>query len=563
MSPRRRLTLLALLVASFALALGEAGPALAAKKLYEDKKLGFRLRIDDRFVQNPPQLTPETAFVVGDWYEDSAKFDRNLRPTVQVMWFAEPKDGKGPPPPPPGPAEADKGPGGGDGEPASRADEIKKMREAMRVRDLDDALGRFFQQTGRYFGPPEPMAERWAKAEKDKTTGRIPFEFFEVNPQPKRKPKDTDPRYPGYAFAARLTLDRPDEVIRVGFLAYCAVEFRKDMSGDFASIVRSFEVLKTATDSRNEGAQAGLSQDKEERYQQILKQKLAPGWKAARTENYIFIYHEEVEPKLVRQIESQIEALRAQVYEVLFPPDKPITAFSIVRVCKDPEQYHQYGGPGGSAGYWNFVAEELVFYESQPKEDSLRVLYHEAFHQFIFYSVGDFAPHSWFNEGNGDYFAGHDYRAGKFVRGPFGWRITTAKEWKENPKRPPLKEWLKWTQAQYYGRNEPKIPGGANYALGWSFVYFLRTTKKPEYQGILDRYFQSLKGSMTRERAAEEAFRRELEDWEKKKEAQPDLPKPERNDAYRTAKPLDLALDEAFRGIDLAQLEKDWLAADY
>jgi hypothetical protein len=559
MSVRSLVLACALLGAAVAGVAADPPAALAARKAYENKKLGFRLRIDDRFVQNPPQLTPETAFLVGDWYEDSAKFDRNLRPTFQVMWFAEPKEGKGPPPPPPGPPEA----ASDDGAPKSRADEIRDMREAMRVRDLDDAMGRFFQQAVPYFGPAKPMAERWASAEKDKTGGKIPIEFFEVNPPPKKKPKDTDPRFAAYAYAARLTLDRPDEVIHVGFLGYCSVEFRKDMRDDFAAVVRSFEELKTATDSRNEGAQAGLSMDKEERYQQILKNKLAPGWKAARTENYIFIHHDEVDPKLVRKIESQIEALRAQVYEVLFPPDKPITAFSIVRVCKDPEQYHQYGGPPGSAGYWNFMAEELVFYEGKPIEDSLRVLYHEAFHQFIFYSVGDFAPHSWFNEGTGDYFAGHDYRAGKFVRGPFAWRISTAKTWKPNPKRPPLRDWLKWTQAQYYGRNDAQVPPGVNYALGWSFIYYLRTTKKPEYQGILDRYFQSLKGAISRERASEEAFRKKLEDWEKQKAEKPDLPKPERNKDYVSADPLKGALDEAFRGIDIDQLERDWLAADY
>ena len=38
--------------------------------------------------------------------------------------------------------------------------------------------------------------------------------------------------------------------------------------------------------------------------------------------------------------------------------------------------------------------------------DSLLVLYHEAFHQYIYYAVGEVAPHDWFNEGHGDYFSG-------------------------------------------------------------------------------------------------------------------------------------------------------------
>ena len=33
-------------------------------------------------------------------------------------------------------------------------------------------------------------------------------------------------------------------------------------------------------------------------------------------------------------------------------------------------------------------------------------LSHETFHQFIFYFYGSLSPHSWYNEGQGDYFAG-------------------------------------------------------------------------------------------------------------------------------------------------------------
>ena len=44
----------------------------------------------------------------------------------------------------------------------------------------------------------------------------------------------------------------------------------------------------------------------------------------------------------------------------------------------------------------------------------------------------------------------------------------------------------------YYGMTQKKLTIYDNYALGWDLVYFLRTTKKPEYQGILDRYFSTL-----------------------------------------------------------------------
>jgi len=344
---------------------------------------------------------------------------------------------------------------------------------------------------------------------------------------------------------------------------YAKSRFQKE----FEQIVKSFEVLDEATDARNEGAQEDLSQDREARYQQILKSKLVKGWKADRTDNYILVYHEDVDPKLVKDIGKQIEAIRHQVYEVLFPPDRPITAFSIVRVCKDAEQYMSYGAPGGSAGYWDRYSEELVFYEDQSnKKDSLRVLYHEAFHQYIHYSVGDFSPHSWFNEGHGDYFAGFDYKAGKFSPNVFQWRVSGAKQWKRDPKRPPLREWVEWTQAEYYGRNKAGLPIGANYELGWSLVYFLRTTKKPEYQGVLDRYFNSLKGAVTRAREAAEAERKKREEWEKKRAENPDTPDLPADTTSAIGDPSDW-LKEANRaaaeGIDWDQIEKDWLASDY
>jgi len=178
-----------------------------------------------------------------------------------------------------------------------------------------------------------------------------------------------------------------------------------------------------------------------------------------------------------------------------------------VRVCKDQEQYFAYCGPQGSAGYWAWQEMELVFYEMDKRKrgDSLRVLYHEGFHQYIHYSVGDFDPHTWFNEGDGDYFFGFNYENGKWVRGSNTWRKDLAKKAKREHKFPPLWDWLHWSHNEYYGGNKSGVSIGENYALGWDFVFFLRTTKKKEYAGILDKYFVTLKGYVTHARDVLEA----------------------------------------------------------
>jgi hypothetical protein len=590
--------LVVLAVAAAALAAAGTAPALAAKKTYEDKKLGYRIKIEDTYTQNPPKLTADEAYIVGDWYEDAAKFDSGyLRPTFQVFWFVEPKS---PPPPktpaapapapapapggdvgpegaPPGGGEDGAQPGGdggdggsgGDGSgpapgrrppPPSAEDAAKSWRDQFRVKSFDEALDRLLESNTYLFGPHTPMADRWKDAEKDKTASKIPLEWFEVNgPSKKKKDEGDAPR--GYVYVARLTLERPGETIHVGFLGTCSVQYTKRFQKEFPQLVRSFEELRSASDSRNLAAQQELEKDPAKRREQVRKSKLVPGWKCLDTRNYILVYHDEVEPSLVRAIGDQIEAIRAQLYEVIFPPDRPIVDVSIVRVCKDRDQYMGYGAPGGSAGYWSPGEEELVFYEDQGnKKDSLRVLYHEAFHQYIHYAVGEMAPHSWFNEGHGDFFAGHNYVGGKFQRDVFQERVTLAKEWKRNPKRPPLREWIAWTQAQYYGRNKEGLDGLANYALGWSLVYFLRTTKKPEYQGVLDRYFKTLKGAVTRARHAREEYDRKVKEATEK-----GTPFPERSATDAVGTPDQWLRDAnraATEGIDWDQIEKDWLAAD-
>jgi hypothetical protein len=261
---------------------------------------------------------------------------------------------------------------------------------------------------------------------------------------------------------------------------------------------------------------------------------LVTGWDVlvSPKKNYVVIYNRRGRRNdvLARRIAEQIEAIREQVYESLFPPARKVEAVSIIRVCGDRREYHAYGGPQGSAGYWSDDSEELVFYDADPDDktpdvNTLAVLYHEAFHQYIYYSVGEVAPHSWFNEGHGDYFAGARYVARQFKIAPFAWRVRLIKQaiaqgpspYEETPdpehggKRTwnrskggysPLKAFVWFLQPEYYDRNI-----GVNYAQGWSLVYFLRevvpkNAKWNEKWGkILPTYFETLKNEVNRDKA--------------------------------------------------------------
>ena len=335
--------------------------------------------------------------------------------------------------------------------------------------------------------------------------------------------------------------------------------FVRDYRGAFKASLKSLRILpEKAMRKAQEALDRKLAgTDPEEAYAEKAIAALPPGWTHHRTENYVIVYDKSIDtttPGLIKRIANQLEKIRAQVYEPLFPASRPITAKSIVKVTQDPAQYLAYGAPEGTGGYWSWPSRELVFFCK--KDDfnmTLDVLNHEAFHQYIFYAVGQVSPHSWFNEGHGDFFAGYNLVEGKFKPGKFHWRQKRIQDAIEGSVHVPLKEFLKFSQAEYYRRGGNKRRGedaGQNYAQGWSLVYFLRTTKDPRYAGILDRYFVSLKASVVRWREEEEAAA--------KKEGRPPavLIPPEVNQ-----KATDEALASAIAGVDIDQLEKDWIAS--
>ena len=171
-----------------------------------------------------------------------------------------------------------------------------------------------------------------------------------------------------------------------------------------------------------------------------------PGWRLLESENYFVITNSD-DKVFIDELMDRIEAIRA-VYEVDFPPSEAriakdpeaddeeeeedenrtvsaradpmeLSRTSVVRVCANRDDYLGYGAPPTSGGYWSPGHQELVVYNKkreQGEDATWETLSHEAFHQYIFYFYGSLSPHSWYNEGTGDYYGGHEYRRKKFVR---------------------------------------------------------------------------------------------------------------------------------------------------
>ncbi|MDZ4771777.1 MAG: hypothetical protein SGI72_01445 [Planctomycetota bacterium] len=319
----------------------------------------------------------------------------------------------------------------------------------------------------------------------------------------------------------------------------------------FDAMSRSFgvEELKAVAG----GTATGTTYRDKRRAEINTKLATQPGWKLYESSNY-FVVTPHTDRAFVQELLQRLEAIHA-IYVIDYPAakaeeykkigeaartgeespeekarkkseeeffnegvdSKELATCSIVRVFTDEGAYHSYGGPPSSAGYWSPVAKELVIYDDQAgggRNDTWLVLNHEAFHQYIFYFYGSISPHSWYNEGTGDYYSGYFWKNGKFILKENSWRKTTIAGNVREDNYCPLDVFVRWDQRQYYGTNDLQLGGGENYAQGWSLIYFLRTGKKnnakgwdPAWDAILETYLRVLAMSGKLDQAVDEAFK--------------------------------------------------------
>ncbi|MEZ5979072.1 MAG: hypothetical protein R3F34_12725 [Planctomycetota bacterium] len=460
-------------VLATALAVGVLGSDALAQGGYKKQKLeqlGVELPVPNHYEALPTEPTEE--WIANQWVLKASKMRKAekdhdnpfpqpepFRPTLQLVWIdyvadPAPKTGEDAPPPPPQP------------------DDPRIRIIVNGNKKPTNSLERYLENEQRGYWELGPAEEQ--KPLDDTHTCKI----YELRPG---KYNDTGLR--GWAYEIKSTKNT------VAFIGFCEEPEWKDHTKiweEMASEVEFFEPDgKDVQKLRDFYERRPKFVDPEYRIQ--IRQNLVRGWKAEDTENYIFIFDTKDE-KLLRKLMKDIEAIREE-YIALFPPAGPLTAVSTVRICKSLDEYHQYGGPEGSGGYWNSQAKELVFFDYEDEKgegrgsgtaNTLIVLYHEAFHQYIFYSVGELAPHSWYNEGTGDYFSGAKITGGKFKGIDVNpWRIEYIQEQLRNGVYIPWKQISRYEQAEYY--NPAKV--GLCYAQGWSMI--LRASKAADQHEVL------------------------------------------------------------------------------
>ena len=338
--------------------------------------------------------------------------------------------------------------------------------------------------------------------------------------------------------------------------------YRKTFRDIYIKSLMTFQV----TEKVNAEALANLNKDinklKGEEKRNALKATIAgkPGWYAIDTEHYVFLSN--ADRPFVEKLAKDLEVVRAKVYVPNFKPRNSDVPLNPVRVFATQSEYHQFGGPGGSAGYFSPSKGELVLFEkfenqsdTKSRDDCRSVMYHEGFHQYIHFAVGDVSPHSWFNEGHGDYFAGLVVQGNSISKtNTFEWRVNYLKRHLgEKRDLIPLRSLLRYPQNEYYAN------AGLKYSQGWAVIYYLRNVSKNKaHKQALDTYFSYLADNVSAFRAKKKA--EEGDDDKPRGESIPGIPGVrfiDFEDAEKVEQILSEAIDKAFASIDLEALDKE------
>lgn len=277
--------------------------------------------------------------------------------------------------------------------------------------------------------------------------------------------------------------------------------------------------------------------------------KLVDGWSVRDTKHSIILYHGPSDAPVLAQIARNLIAIRGR-FALDFPPDRPLDALSVVRVCRDRGEYLTYGGNPSTVGYFNSQTQELVFFDARVEKSgsmpddhpTMRTLYHEACHQFLHHTASALSPHSWFDEGTAEFYAGAHLHLGQ-VKGIGGLddRERFLRESTVQSRLPALEDLLGMDQQTFYANAD------VNYSMAYAFVRFLRSApeaeREHEWKGLLERYFESLRKTWRRE--AESLVLSGLNVT-----------------AYRAAveRSRAAALEAALIGVDLADLEATFVA---
>ncbi|MBI3987231.1 MAG: hypothetical protein HY343_09940 [Lentisphaerae bacterium] len=240
-------------------------------------------------------------------------------------------------------------------------------------------------------------------------------------------------------------------------------------------------------------------------------------WWFAETRHYILLSNlKNRRNALVDVLEKNLDRHRA-VCERLVPSRKPITAVSVIRIFATRAEFFEYVGHDANpsmVGVWRSDRRELVIRPADAAEDRttldtlIRVAYHEAFHQYLFYAFNEVNASVWFNEGHAELLFAAEFGAGRAASMEHAAHVRTIEPMMLE-KNFSLRPLLGMTSLAFYDTNQELM--NRNYSLAWALVYYLRKSaldrKDFPYAGLLKQYEEALWKTRNGPIATETAFK--------------------------------------------------------
>lgn len=216
---------------------------------------------------------------------------------------------------------------------------------------------------------------------------------------------------------------------------------------------------------------------------------------------------------------GRMMAAMREAYMRYVPPVKKL-GVSSVRIFASREGYNAYmqGATGESGersiGLWSPSHEELLILDqgNSARAETLKIMRHEAFHQYLFYATGRGNHAMWFNEGHACLFENVQYDAKKNrVR---TWDDPTDRRAMRVSADPGkiaglMEKILACDYKAFYAGTLEEV--NDRYTAAWALVYFLQkgAPSMPAfsaYAGVLPAYMSAMAAGKSAEEATREAF---------------------------------------------------------
>jgi len=234
-------------------------------------------------------------------------------------------------------------------------------------------------------------------------------------------------------------------------------------------------------------------------------------WWFAETDGYIILsdVNTDVGKSVIRDVQDSMPAFR-KAYEKLVPPLTRERDVSLIRLFQTRDDYVRYVGKeqAWTGGVWMPGRRELVLAQGDNKEEMMRIIRHEAFHQYLSYAYGMVPAAPWMNEGHACLFE----------------NATADKKGKvslnEDPNRCPLLvENIELAVALLPRLLEADYPAfytgsvserNLKYAVAWGLAYYLQKgaplERNTPFKSILADYAASLAQTREYATATKQAF---------------------------------------------------------